>query len=88
MVVAFSVSISIYILTKHVVGTWDWSKGPKLRLRLPKYWPVRGVIYTGILFCSLMIGVGHGVSVYGCATVVNILLFGKHILVIFPIRSQ
>ena len=60
---------------------------PRLRLRPPKNWPMRGVICTGILFCSLMIGVGPEVSVHGCATVVNILLFGKHILGIFPIRS-
>ena len=51
-------SISIYILTKHVLGTWDWSKGARLRLCPPKNWSMRGVICTGILFCSLMIGVG------------------------------
>ena len=63
----------------------SWERGiglrvPKLQLRLLQCWPMRGVICTGILFCSLMIGVGPGVSVHGCATVVNILLFGKHVL--------
>ena len=72
----------------------SWERGiglraPRLRLRLPKNWPMRGVICTGILclHCSLMIGVGPGVNVHECATVVNILLFGKHISGIFPIRS-
>ena len=69
----------------------SWERGiglraPRLRLRLPKNWPMRDVICTGILYRSLMIGVGPGVSVHECATVVNILLFGKHILGIFPIR--
>ena len=37
-------------------------RAPRLRLRLPKNWPMRGVICTGIPYCSLMIGVGPGVA--------------------------
>ena len=47
---------------------------------------MRGVICTGILFCSLIVGVGIGLGVHGCPTMIATLLFGEHILGIFSIR--